>query len=559
MRNIYQCCRGQTAKYSFQSVRRLFYLFILLILPFLFSTQAIAQFEVDGNTVSGDHTPAGEDWNNVYNGTSTATITTGILPDAGGFTGLLENSYIGGGTKDDNDFPAWEWQYTSVSDKTDILNGAAALYGQKIYFFGDRFSNDGATNIGFWFLQDEIGIQPPVGNVKGKFTGSHVIGDILVVAEISQGGVVGNAAAYRWVGAGNGSVPNDTKSLEPLSINATSLFAVVNSSTITVPWGYLGKQGLPQGQVPDIAFFEGMIDLGALQLSTDACFSSFLIETRASFSVSSILEDFLLGSFNVKPDVEVASVQICNEPGASTTLTATVDGGVGTITYQWSTTDGNITSDPTQSSITVDQVGTYQVIAYGESIDGTPGGCASVPATATVTYYPTPAVQATPTNISCFGETDGMIVAVGSGGSGGNYMYSLDGTNYQSSGTFMNLSAGSYTVYVQDGNGCTATTTTAIIAPPEVTISLLGSDPTCFGSTDGSITATAGGGDGSYEYSLDNSTWQASNVFNTLGAGSYTVYVRDGAGCLAQDDVTLNQNPQVTVSLEGSDPTCFGS
>ncbi|MCA6074466.1 T9SS type A sorting domain-containing protein, partial [Fulvivirga sedimenti] len=71
--------------------------------------------------------------------------------------------------------------------------------------------------------------------------------------------------------------------------------------------------------------------------------------------------------------------------------------------------------------------------------------------------------------------------------------------------------------------------------------------------TDGSITATAGGGDGTYEYSLDNSTWQTSNVFNGLGQGNYTVYVRDGAGtdagCLAQDDVTLTTPDEVKVSI----------
>jgi len=34
-----------------------------------------------------------------------------------------------------------------------------------------------------------------------------------------------------------------------------------------------------------------------------------------------------------------------------------------------------------------------------------------------------------------------------------------------------------------------------------------------------------------FEYSLDNSTWQTSNVFSGLIAGSYTLYVRDQLGC----------------------------
>ncbi|MEJ2005431.1 MAG: hypothetical protein P8X57_10795, partial [Cyclobacteriaceae bacterium] len=244
MKKVYKGRSSGSATYLLQRLSYLIAVFAMLtVLPV---SEVNAQFEIDGNTVSGDHIPAGEDWDDIFNMTSSAIVTTGILPDASGsIMGSLEDSYIGGGTKDDNDFPDWQWEYTSVSDKTDILNGAAALYGDKIYFFGDRYSNDGATNIGFWFLQDEIGIVPPVGTTKGTFTGEHIIGDILVVAEVSQGGVVGNAAAYKWVGIGNGSVPNDTKSLEPLSIDATSLFAIVNAGTITVPWTYNGKQGLP--------------------------------------------------------------------------------------------------------------------------------------------------------------------------------------------------------------------------------------------------------------------------------------------------------------------------
>jgi len=37
---------------------------------------------------------------------------------------------------------------------------------------------------------------------------------------------------------------------------------------------------------------------------------------------------------------------------------------------------------------------------------------------------------------------------------------------------------------------------------------------------------------GNYEYSLDNSSWQDSNVFNNLGMGEYIVYVRTKSGCI---------------------------
>src|SRR5690606_32554443 len=137
---------------------------------------------------------------------------------------------------------------STSSDKTNIQQAGAILIDEKIYFFGNRYSPEGSTNIGFWFLQDEVSpITPPPGSSAG-FTGQHMVGDILVVAEISQGGAVGNIAAYKWVGNGNGDVPSSNKSLETLKalINMQepekgSLGAVVNINAETTPWDHKAK------------------------------------------------------------------------------------------------------------------------------------------------------------------------------------------------------------------------------------------------------------------------------------------------------------------------------
>lgn len=66
---------------------------------------------------------------------------------------------------------------------------------------------------------------------------------------------------------------------------------------------------------------------------------------------------------------------------------------------------------------------------------------------------------------------------------------------------------------------------------------LAGTDPSCQGFADGTITVTsdtspASGNMGAMEYSIDGgTTWQASNVFTGLPAGSYTVISRDIVGC----------------------------
>lgn len=64
-------------------------------------------------------------------------------------------------------------------------------------------------------------------------------------------------------------------------------------------------------------------------------------------------------------------------------------------------------------------------------------------------------------------------------------------------------------------------------APPvPVTLSAAQTPATTYGGSNGSITVTAGGGDGTFEYSINDTTWQDSNVFTGLPAGARTAYAR---------------------------------
>jgi cytochrome c553 len=57
---------------------------------------------------------------------------------------------------------------------------------------------------------------------------------------------------------------------------------------------------------------------------------------------------------------------------------------------------------------------------------------------------------------------------------------------------------------------------------------------------DGGITVTASGSTG-LQYSLDGNNFQASNVFNNLAKGTYTVTVRNGENCRQTASVTVNE------------------
>ncbi len=65
------------------------------------------------------------------------------------------------------------------------------------------------------------------------------------------------------------------------------------------------------------------------------------------------------------------------------------------------------------------------------------------------------------------GQSSGMITVTASAGQS-PYVYSLDGTNFQNSGTFSGLGAGGYTITLKDENNCTDTEKTTIKEVQEI-------------------------------------------------------------------------------------------
>lgn len=72
-------------------------------------------------------------------------------------------------------------------------------------------------------------------------------------------------------------------------------------------------------------------------------------------------------------------------------------------------------------------------------------------------------------DVLCFGDTTGVITVEGIGGTP-DYMYSTDGTNFQSNATLENLGADSYTVIIQDASGCTETVDATVSSPPPLIV-----------------------------------------------------------------------------------------
>lgn len=148
-------------------------------------------------------------------------------------------------------------------------------------------------------------------------------------------------------------------------------------------------------------------------------------------------------------------------------------------------------------------------------------------------------------DVSCSSAADAQLTVTASGGTG-RYQYSIDnGATYQSGNVFSSLSGGrNYVVKVKDANNNTSEAVWVWVnaAPNPVTISGINktyryngnNDVSCSSGSDGEITVSAWGGSGTLQYSKDNgSTYQSSNIFSGLAAGTYQVRAKDANGCVS--------------------------
>ncbi len=174
--------------------------------------------------------------------------------------------------------------------------------------------------------------------------------------------------------------------------------------------------------------------------------------------------------------------------------------------------------------------------------------------------------------VTCYGGSDGeaeVIVDAATGTAPYNFQWYYD-MSFSSpivgatTSTLVGVPAATYYILVTDSYNCTVSGSVVVTEPSEITGSGAQTAPvSCNGSSDAEITITAAGGSGTLEYDLNGAdAWQASNIFSGLGAGTYTLRVRDQLApvCVVNlADVIITEPDVLTAVISSTDVSCFNA
>jgi gliding motility-associated-like protein len=165
---------------------------------------------------------------------------------------------------------------------------------------------------------------------------------------------------------------------------------------------------------------------------------------------------------------------------------------------------------------------------------------------------------------TCFGELNGSITFSNASGGDGVYNYSIDnGATNQASPIFNTLGAATYQLTVTDNSGCLLDSTIIINQPTILVLDdLTIVDPSCNGSSDGTVTATISGGVTNYIYTWSNTLAGVNdNQATNVGLGTYSLTVTDLNGCSVDTlNFVVNEPAPITVTtITSMDVLCADS
>ncbi len=244
--------------------------------------------------------------------------------------------------------------------------------------------------------------------------------------------------------------------------------------------------------------------------------------------------------------VTASATQVSSEDANDGTASAGVQGGTSGYAFAWIGPNGYASTEQNISDLPAGE--------YCVTVTDTNGCTETACATVAVSGCASLAAPTDVSDVSCNGFSDGTASVTASGGSGTyTYAWSSGGTNAMESG----LTAGIYTVTVDDGEGCTTVGTATVGQPSALTVQATEIiNIECDGQTSGAATVQATGGtpnpNGVYTYVWSNGGTGATQM--NLAAGNYSVTASDENDCETVFSLTIetgaDDTPPVASALD---------
>ncbi len=215
-------------------------------------------------------------------------------------------------------------------------------------------------------------------------------------------------------------------------------------------------------------------------------------------------------------------------------------GGTGALTFIWSNGSTTTTADNLSAgdySVSITDENNCEAV-FGFTLDD-----------ATALSISTSFIPPT-----CSDGEDGSATLSPIGGSGD---YSILWSTGDATLTVENLSAGSYSATVTDGNGCTTEAEIVINAPPEIDPNITSTNETSNGANDGTAMADPQNGLAPYTYLW--STGDTTQDIQDLAPGSYDVTITDANNCVIVGTAIVNNGGcNIMSEVDLQNITCFG-
>lgn len=164
-------------------------------------------------------------------------------------------------------------------------------------------------------------------------------------------------------------------------------------------------------------------------------------------------------------------------------------------------------------------------------------------------------ITANITDISCNGDENGQIVVQLGGGTG---QIDFTWSNGIPDTNLINLAPGSYSLAVNDQNGCQKDTTFTLLEPSQLLLdTAIFTSVSCFGRSNGTAEIFMTGGTVPYDYFWLDSLSQRNALATNLPGGPIDVRIVDSRGCQISQTLVVPEPDPLVLSFDQKNVSCM--